>query len=122
MKSFRYSHIMLWTERLADAATWYQKKLGFLPNFPVSEHYASFHHPAWGMRLDLHPCKPGERQITGGPWIYLSVENIDTAVADLAAAGIDCDPIQDIPHVPRHTAFRDLEGNVWGLEEGPLQR
>lgn len=108
---------MLWTERLAEAAAWYQEKLGFEPNFPVSEHYASFMHSVWGMRLDLHPCKPGERQINGGPWIYLNIEDIDAAVADLAAVGITCDPIADIPQVPRHSAFRDLEGNVWGLEE-----
>ncbi len=117
MQDFRFSHVMLWSEKLTELVDWYQSKLGFEPRFPVSEHYASFRHSAWNMRLDIHPCEPGEKSVTRGAWIYLHVEDLDAAVAELAAAGIDCDPIQDEPNIPRHTRFLDPQGNVWGLEE-----
>ena len=70
-------------------------------------------------------------RISDGGWLYLlqdaaragqalvtiSVADLDQAVADIAARGVDAPPIETIPGAGRKAPFTDPEGNLVALIE-----
>lgn len=110
-------HVMLWARDLDTAVRWYHDTLQFEVVYHAPCEYASLYHPTMGA-LALHGAGEGDTGHIGhGPMPYYGADDLDRAVAWLTARGVSVDPIQQVSESPRHTWFRDCEGNTLGLEE-----
>lgn len=110
------SHVMMWVHDLARAITWYKEKLGCEEIFAAVPHYAALRLPEAQLRIDLHPDEDG-KNVGVGPMPYLRVADLDAALQDLAARGVQVGEARSEGGA-RFASFRDCEGNLLGVSEG----
>ncbi|MFN8845805.1 MAG: VOC family protein, partial [Bdellovibrionales bacterium] len=106
---------MLSTPQLDNSVNWYCEKL----DFKVVDHspgaFASLYHPQVG-KLTLHSTQDLS-QIGKGPVPYLLVEEIRESINELRLKIIHVSDPRREGSSPWFADFKDLDGNVWGLEE-----
>ena len=112
----RFSHVMMYVNDLGRAVAWYEQKLGFQQLFVVPDIYASLRHEQAG-RLDLHPTEADSRDVGFGPIPHFAVADLDAALAELSAAGVQVGEPRREGDSPRFATIWDSEGNALGLEE-----
>ena len=112
----RFSHVMVYVTDLDRAMKWYVDALGFKVNYASVPHYASMHHPALQLRVDLHP-DPKKENVGRGAMLYFAADDLDKTVAELRNRGIQVSDPRSRGDSPRFTEFADSEGNPIGLYE-----
>lgn len=111
----RFSHVMVYSLKQAEAVRWYREKLGFEIDYNAPGEYTSLHHPKLG-RLAVHATS-SELEVGHGPMPYLLCEDIQATIGEFRKRGIEVsEPVRE-GESPRFADFRDLDGNIWGLEE-----
>jgi hypothetical protein len=109
------SHIMLFSVKHAESVKWYCEKLGFEIDYNSPGEYCSLHHPTMG-RLALHATN-NPMECGRGPLPYYLVEDIHQTVKKLRDLGIAVGDPHKEGESPLFTQFKDLDGNILGLEE-----
>jgi catechol 2,3-dioxygenase-like lactoylglutathione lyase family enzyme len=112
----RISHVMMWAADLERTSRWYKDKLGFEINYLAPGEFLSMFSKQMG-RMDFHACGNDRSGIGKGPMPYYVVENIEATKSWLEAKGVSVGDIQQVGDSPKHTWFKDCEGNEIGLEE-----
>jgi catechol 2,3-dioxygenase-like lactoylglutathione lyase family enzyme len=111
----RFSHVMLSSPQLDNSVKWYCEKLGFKVNYHVPQAFASLSHPKVG-KITLH-SKNDLTHIGHGPLPYLLVEEIRETINELRLKDIHVSDPRREGTSPWFAEFKDLDGNIWGLEE-----
>ncbi len=109
------SHIMLYSVKHAESVKWYCDKLGFEVDYNAPGEYCSLHHATMG-RLALHATKDAS-DCGCGPLPYFLVDDIHATVKELRALKIEVGEPRKEGESPYFTQFKDLDGNLIGLEE-----
>ena len=111
----RFSHVMVYSQRQAEAVRWYCEKLGYEIDYNAPVEYTSLHHKLLG-RLAVH-ATTSPTSIGRGPMPYLLCDDIVDTLQDLRKKGVvTSDPIRE-GESPQFADFQDLDGNIWGIEE-----
>ncbi len=111
----RFSHIMVYSQKHDEAIQWYCEKLGYEIDYNAPGEYASLHHKLLG-RLAVHAATSAN-SIGRGPMPYLLCDDIEKTVKEMRANGVEVsEPIRE-GESPRFSDFKDLDGNIWGIEE-----
>ena len=111
----RYSHTMFYSLQLDNAVKWYCQKLGCEVDYHAPGVYASLHHKAVG-RIALHATS-SRSDIGVGPMPYFLSENLDETIKQFKKAGIEHSQPEREGESPRFMDFKDLDGNIIGVEE-----
>lgn len=111
----RFSHVMIYSLKHAESVRWYCEKLGFEVDYNAPGEYASLHHKLLG-RLAVHACDSSQL-IGRGPMPYFLCDDIDKTIQELRGKGIAVSDPQREGESPRFADFKDLDGNIWGIEE-----
>lgn len=111
----RFSHVMLYSQKHAESVQWYCDKLGFEVDYNAPGEYASLHHKTLG-RLAIHAVKES-KAIGTGPMPYFLCDDINATIADLRKKGVQVGEPEREGESPWFTDMRDLDGNIWGIEE-----
>lgn len=109
------SHIMIYSIKHAESVKWYCDKLGFEVDYNSPGAYASLHHNVLG-RLAIHATSSAA-DCGVGPLPYLMVEDIHQTVQKLKDLKIEVGTPRKEGESPLFTQFKDLDGNLWGIEE-----
>lgn len=111
----RFSHVMIYSQKHAEAVKWYCDKLGYEVDYNAPGEYASLHHKLLG-RLAVHAtssvCSIGQ-----GPMPYLLCDDIHKTIDELRSKGIKVSEPEREGESPWFADFLDLDGNRWGIEE-----
>ncbi len=111
----RFSHIMLYSQKHAEAVQWYCDKLGFEIDYHAPGEYASLHHSLLG-RLAIHATsEPNSKG--NSPMPYFLCDDIHKTTVELRSKGIKVGEPNREGESPWFTDMWDLDGNVWGIEE-----
>lgn len=111
----RFSHVMIYSQKHAEAVKWYCEKLGYEIDYSAPNEYASLHHKLLG-RLAIH-ATDSRTSIGDGPMPYLLCDNIHETIADFKKLGIQVSEPTREGESPWFANFQDIDGNQWGLEE-----
>lgn len=111
----RFSHVMIYSQKHAEAVKWYCEKLGFEIDYNAPNEYASLHHKLLG-RLAVHATKDTE-DIGKGPMPYFLCDDIHKTSAELKSKGVLVSEPRREGESPWFADFRDVDGNIWGIEE-----
>lgn len=111
----RLSHVMIFSQKHAEAVTWYCDKLGYEVDYNAPGEYASLHHEKLG-RLAIHASKD-DKDVGKGALPYFLCDDIRATLADLAAKGVEVGEPKREGESPWFSHFKDLDGNFWGIEE-----
>lgn len=111
----RFSHVMIYSQKHAESVKWYCEKLGFEIDYNAPNEYASLHHKLLG-RLAVHATKTAE-DIGKGPMPYFLCDDIHKTSAELKSKGVSVSEPHREGESPWFADFRDLDGNIWGIEE-----
>lgn len=111
----RFSHVMIFSLRHAEAVNWYCDKLGYEVDYCAPGEYASLHHKALG-KLAIH-ATTNKTVIGNGPMPYLLCDDIHKTIQELREKGVQVkDPTRE-GESPWFCDMLDLDGNYWGIEE-----
>ncbi len=109
------SHIMIYSVKHAESVKWYCEKFGFEIDYNAPGEYSSLHHKEMG-RLAIHATEQnGDCGV--GPLPYFLVEDIHQTVQKLKDLKIEVGTPRREGESPLFTQFKDLDGNLWGIEE-----
>lgn len=111
----RFSHIMIYSQKHTESVRWYCEKLGYEIDYNAPDAYASLHHKLFG-RLAIH-ASDSTNSIGKGPMPYLLCDDIEQTIKEMKAKGIDVSEPHREGESPRFADFKDLDGNLWGIEE-----
>lgn len=111
----RFSHVMIYSKKHEESVRWYCDKLGFEIDYNAPNEYASLHHKLLG-RLAIHATKDAS-DIGKGPMPYLLCEDIKQTSEELRGKGIKVSEPEREAESPWFCDFRDVDGNIWGIEE-----
>lgn len=111
----RFSHVMVYSQKHAEAVQWYCDKLGYEIDYNAPDEYASLHHKLLG-RLAVH-ASASSSSIGKGPMPYLLCDDIEKTIKEMRAKGIEVSEPEREGESPRFADFKDLDGNIWGIEE-----
>jgi predicted enzyme related to lactoylglutathione lyase len=97
----------------AAALDWYTRLFGRAPDIPVHDTEVMWQVAAGGwLYVVADPAR------CGGGLVSIAVTDLDTALADLAARGVDPDaPVERMGDAGRKATFHDPEGNRVSLLE-----
>ena len=102
---------------LATAKAWYAEQFGLTPYFD-EPFYVGY--DVGGFELGLHPDTTGQAPGPGGSVAYWGVENLNEAMRQLTARGVQVEsPVKDVGDGILVGTIRDPFGNVVGLIENP---
>ena len=100
------------TAELHGAMRWYEAVLGRPADITVHDDEVMWRISDGGwLYLLQDAARAGQALVT------ISVADLDQAVADIAARGVDVPPIETIPGAGRKAPFTDPEGNLVALIE-----
>lgn len=111
----RFSHVMVYSLKQVQAVQWYCEKLGYEIDYNAPGEYTSLHHKNLG-RLAVH-ATGSDQSIGKGPMPYLLCDDIEATLADLRNKGVEVSTPEREGESPRFADFKDLDGNIWGIEE-----
>jgi catechol 2,3-dioxygenase-like lactoylglutathione lyase family enzyme len=111
----RFSHVMVYSQKHPESVKWYCDKLGYEIDYNAPGEYASLHHKLLG-RLAVHAVATNNA-IGKGPMPYLLCDDIHKTIAEMRAKGIKVSEPTREGESPWFADFRDLDGNIWGIEE-----
>lgn len=111
----RLSHVMIYSQKHSESINWYCEKLGFEIDYNAPGVYASLHHKLLG-RLAIHATS-NSNDIGKGPMPYLLCDDIRQTIAEMKDKGIKVSEPNREGESPWFADFRDLDGNIWGIEE-----
>ncbi len=111
----RFSHVMIYSLKHAEAVKWYCEKLGYEIDYNAPNEYASLHHKLLG-RLAIHATE-SRTSIGDGPMPYFLCDNIHETIVDFKKLGIQVSEPTREGESPWFANFQDIDGNQWGLEE-----
>jgi catechol 2,3-dioxygenase-like lactoylglutathione lyase family enzyme len=110
----RFSHVQIASPRHAESVKWYCEKLGYEIDYNAPGQYASLHHKLLG-RLAIHVTSGS---VAGnGPMPFYLCDDIDQTIAELRGKGIVVSEPEREGESPWFADFKDLDGNIWGIEE-----
>jgi predicted enzyme related to lactoylglutathione lyase len=111
-----FSHVQLYVHDLSRAMRFYQRVLGFIPEYVAEPDYARLKSDAMQFSIALHlahdPADVGK-----GAVAYLVSDQLDETIRALREKKVDVDEPRREGDSPRFTSFKDSEGNYWGLQE-----
>ena len=105
-----FSHVQLYVHDLARAMRFYQRVLGFLPE------YARLKSDAMQFCVALHHAHDAG-DVGKGAVPYLVSDRFDETICQLREKKVEVTEPRREGDSPRFTSFKDSEGNYWGLQE-----
>ena len=111
-----FSHLQIYVHDLKRAMRFYQRVLGFLPDYVAEPHYARLHNDAMQLTIALHHARDAN-DVGHGTVAYLTSAMFDETIRELREQKVDVSEPRREGDSPRFTSFKDSEGNFWGLEE-----
>src|ERR1041384_6346619 len=112
-----FSHVQIYVHDLKRAMRFYQRVLGFFPDYVAEPHYARLHNDAMQLVIALHHAHDAA-DVGHGPMAYLKSDEFDETIRELREQKVEVEEPRREGQSPRFTSFKDSEGNSWGLEEG----
>jgi predicted enzyme related to lactoylglutathione lyase len=112
-----FSHVQIYVHDLKRAMRFYQRVLGFLPQYVAEPHYARLHSDAMQLTIALHHAHDAN-DVGHGAVAYLKSAQFDETIRELREQKVEVGDPRREGDSPRFTSFKDSEGNFWGLEEG----
>jgi predicted enzyme related to lactoylglutathione lyase len=94
------------------AVAWYTAVLGRAADVPVTEGEVM-----WRVSESAFLYLVREPERAGGSLLTLSVPDLDLAVAEVAARGVDYVPIEQVGDAGRRAVYTDPDGNKLALVE-----
>jgi len=111
-----FSHVQLYVNDLKRAMRFYQRVLGFMPDYAAEPHYARLHSDAMQLVIALHHAHDAA-DVGKGTVAYLKSDQFDETIRELREQKVEVGEPRREGDSPRFTSFKDSEGNYWGLEE-----
>jgi predicted enzyme related to lactoylglutathione lyase len=111
-----FSHIQIYVHDLKRAMRFYQRVLGFLPEYVADPHYARLRSDAMQLVIALHAAHDAA-DVGHGAVAYLKSDQFDETIRELREQKVEVGEPRREGDSPRFTSFKDSEGNYWGLEE-----
>lgn len=111
----KFSHVMICSQQLDKAVQWYCEKLDFKVSYHAPGAFASLQHKRIG-KLTLHAVSDNTH-IGKGAVPYLQVEEIRETINELRLKEIAVSDPRREGDSPWFADFKDLDGNIWGIEE-----
>jgi predicted enzyme related to lactoylglutathione lyase len=111
-----FSHVQIYVHDLKRAMRFYQRVLGFLPDYVAEPHYAQLRNDAMQFTIALHAAHSPD-DVGKGTVPYLKSDQFDEAIRGLREQKVEVDEPRREGDSPRFTSFKDSEGNLWGLQE-----
>ena len=111
-----FSHVQIYVHDLKRAMRFYQRVLGFLPDYVADPHYARLRNDAMQLVIALHHADDAA-EVGHGAVAYLKSEQFDETIRELREQKVEVGEPRREGDSPRFTSFKDSEGNFWGLEE-----
>src|SRR5215211_4614449 len=109
-----FSHVQIYVHDLKRAMRFYQRVLGFLPDYVAEPHYARLKNDAMQLTVALHAAH--EQDAVGkGAMPYLRSDQFEQTVRLLREEKVEVAEPRREGESPRFTSFKDSEGNLWGL-------
>jgi predicted enzyme related to lactoylglutathione lyase len=113
--------VFYWVADLDRGVAFYQDVLGLALTRRDGGNWAEF--DAGGHRFALHAAAEGQPVQPGGATAVFSVEDLDSAKAEVVARGVPIEQEGDVQGYARFASCRDPDGNIFQLIEyaAPLQ-
>ena len=111
----RLDLVFYWVTDLGRAVAFYQGVLGLSLVRQDEDNWAEF--DAGGRRFALHAAAEGQPVTPGGATAVFSVEDLDSAKAELSARGVRFSHEGDVAGYARFASFGDPDGNSVQLIE-----
>jgi predicted enzyme related to lactoylglutathione lyase len=111
-----FSHVQIYVHDFKRAMRFYQRVLGFLPDYVAEPHYARLRNDAMQFSIALHASN-SPAEVGHGPTPYLKSDQFDETIRELREQKVQVDEPRREGDSPRFTSFKDSEGNIWGLQE-----
>ena len=114
----RLDLVFYWVTDLDRAVTFYRDVLGLSLSRQDADNWAEF--DAGGRRFALHAAVEGQPVSPGGATAVFSVDDLDSAKAELSARGVRFSHEGDVAGYARFASFADPDGNSVQLIEYTL--
>lgn len=111
----KFSHTMIYSQQQIKSVQWYCEKLGFEIDYNAPGQYTSLHHKLLG-RLAIHSTD-SIQLADSAPMPYLLCDDIEKTIKELRSRGVNIGEHHRSGESPQFTHFKDLDGNIWGIEE-----
>jgi predicted enzyme related to lactoylglutathione lyase len=111
-----FSHVQLYVQDLSRAMRFYQRVLGFLPEYVAEPDYARLKSDAMQFCVALHHAHDAS-DVGKGAVPYLVSDRFDETIRELREKKVEVAEPRREGDSPRFTSFKDSEGNYWGLQE-----
>ena len=111
----RMNHVLVYVGDVSRSLEFYEGQLGFKPVEVGLPDYATVVDPVGEATICMHRGSY-DRPTPGGAWLYIELEDLDTACQELARRGVEFDQMpQDMPWGWRHAYLRDPDGQLLSL-------
>jgi catechol 2,3-dioxygenase-like lactoylglutathione lyase family enzyme len=107
--------VFYWVSDLDRGVRFYRDVLGLPLTRRDGGNWAEF--DVGGRRFALHAAAEGKPVQPGGATAVFSVEDLDSAKAELAALGVPIEHEGDVQDYARFASYRDPDGNTFQLIE-----